>query len=63
MNQPSDNTETDDKMAPYRYLQDPGVHSFEELDEFKDEVPRLQIHTNRCYFCTSRLRETRSSHI
>ena len=35
----SENLELDDKMAPYLYLQSPGVNSFEEFDEFKKRFP------------------------
>ena len=28
-----------DKLAPYLYLEDPGVNSFEELEEFKEKFP------------------------
>lgn len=31
--------EDDEKIAPYLYLQNPGVHSFEELEVFKSKFP------------------------
>lgn len=38
-----------DKMTPYRFLMDPGVHSLEELKQFREDFPdcssALLVHT------------------
>lgn len=33
------NLESNDKLAPYLYLENPGVGSFEELEVFKKKFP------------------------
>lgn len=31
--------ELDERLAPYLYIRDHGISSFEELDEFKEKFP------------------------
>lgn len=47
-NQPTE-TSSVDKMAPYRFLMEPGVHSLKELKQFREDFPdcssSLLVHT------------------